>query len=153
VKVLLVYDSAFGNTEKVAKAVADVLKTMGEVEIKRPDAVGSGSLKGVDLLVVASPTQGGRATKPLQAFMDAIPADGLAGIQTAAFDTGMKMWIARLLGYASKRMARQLQKKGGKAVAAPEVFFVAGRSGPLVDGELERAREWAGGIVKAVKKS
>jgi hypothetical protein len=44
---------------------------------------------------------------------------------------------------ASKRLARKLKKLGGKSIIKPETFYVMEREGPLYDGELERAREWA----------
>jgi hypothetical protein len=46
-------------------------------------------------------------------------------------------------GYAASTIAKMLQKKGGKLFFAPEGFFVTGEQGPLKEGELERATEWA----------
>jgi len=40
-----------------------------------------------------------------------------------------------------------MRKLGGKRVARPETFFVAGREGPLFDGELERAQAWAAALI------
>jgi len=44
---------------------------------------------------------------------------------------------------ASKRLSGKLRKLGGKRLVPPETFHVVEREGPLYDGELERAMEWA----------
>jgi len=55
-KVLIVYDSVYGNTEKVAKAIGDAIT--GEVKVLRVGELNSSELKTFDLLIVGSPTQG-----------------------------------------------------------------------------------------------
>jgi hypothetical protein len=49
--------------------------------------------------------------------------------------------------WAATVIANQLKAKGGEPVGTPEGFFVLGTEGPLVDGELERAKEWARQVV------
>jgi hypothetical protein len=51
-------------------------------------------------------------------------------------------------GYAAGRMAESLKKKGVSLVVPPEGFFVKDREGPLKEGELERAADWAKTIIK-----
>ena len=71
VKALVVYDSVFGNTEKVAKALAAGLESGGvDVNVVRVDAVRFDELGGVDLLCVGSPVQGWNASKPAQEFLE-----------------------------------------------------------------------------------
>jgi flavodoxin len=53
------------------------------------------------------------------------------------------------LGYAAKPIADKLKKKGGKLVLPPEGFFVQGSEGPLKEGEVERAAEWAKQLLAA----
>lgn len=48
-----------------------------------------------------------------------------------------------MFSFAAPRMARVLEKNGGKLLAPPEGFIVLGIHGPLVDGELDRAADWA----------
>jgi hypothetical protein len=52
-------------------------------------------------------------------------------------------FFVRLFGYAAKPISKGLGKKGGEAVVPPEGFFVEGMEGPLMEGELGRAEEWA----------
>jgi len=139
-KTLLVYDSTFGNTEKVAQAVATGLP--GSVSVFRVGQVSSSDLGGLDLLVLGSPTVGGRPTPPMQRFVDGIPGSVAAGVRVAAFDTRITMKFARMFGYAAPRMVEALSRKGSRTAIAPEGFIVRGRSGPLANGELERAAEW-----------
>jgi len=51
--------------------------------------------------------------------------------------------FVRLFGYAAKSIAGTLKKKAGELVVPPEGFFVGGTEGPLKEGELERAADWA----------
>ena len=50
---------------------------------------------------------------------------------------------------AAKPLDRRLRGLGEKRVAPPETFFMAGREGPLEDGE--RARAWAGTLAAAAR--
>jgi len=145
-KVLIVYDSIQGNTEKVARAMAAALSSSGDVKVLKPGEVASSDLKSIDLLIVGSPTLGGRPTQPMQTFLAGIPADALKGIDVVAFDTRLKAAWVKIFGFASGRIADALKSKGGRLLAPPQGFFVAGRNGPLKDGESERAAEWAKGI-------
>ena len=145
-KTLVVYDSAFGNTEEIARAIAGALGKPGEVKAVRPGDVTPAELASLELLVIGSPVQGGRATKAVQQLLDRIPAAGLKNVKVATFDTRMKHFVARMLGYAGDRLARALKEKGANLVAAPQGFIVKGREGPLVDGETERAATWARGL-------
>jgi flavodoxin I len=139
-KTLVVYDSVFGNTEKVARAIAAELP--GTVRVSRVGAVSAEELGGTDLLVVGSPTVGGRATKPMQEFVNGVPAHVAARVRLAAFDTRITMRFAKVFGYAAPRMAEALARKGSSLALPPQGFIVNGRNGPLADGELERAAEW-----------
>lgn len=147
---LIVYDSLYGNTEKIAKAIA---KGIPEAKLINVSKTGSDSLKDIDLLIVGSPTQGGRPTQALQAFLEAIPNSSLKNTKVAAFDTRFSeknsglilKFIIKTFGYAADKIGQSLQEKGGKSIKAPEGFIVTGKSGPLLTGELERANNWFSG--------
>ena len=160
-KALVIYDSLYGNTEKIAHAIGDGLcgaiegsdgvqvVTVGDA---RPD-----HLTGLDLLLVGGPTHGSRPSPPLHDFLNRIPKAALAGVKVAAFDTrtdmatvGSHRLIGKILdhfGYAAPKISSNLEKKGGQVIKPPEGFFVKGTEGPLEDGELERATDWARQIV------
>jgi flavodoxin len=153
-KALVVYDSVFGNTEKVARAIGDALGA----RVLRVTAVEPGKFEGIELLIVGSPTRAFSPTKGTKAFLKRIPAGGLEGVAVAAFDTrmdpkdvgsGIYTLFARLFGYAAGPIAKRLQKKGGRLLVRPEGFFVTASEGPLRDNELERAAAWAAPLVES----
>lgn len=143
-KVLVVYDSFYGNTEQIARAIGDAIA--GEAKVVRVGEVSPSELESVDLLVVGSPTQGGRPTAAIRDVLNEVSKSGVKGVKVAAFDTRVPARWAAVFGYAAGRIAKALKGKGGTLVASPEGFFVEGTKGPLKDGELERAAAWARGI-------
>ena len=83
----------------------------------------------------------------------------MRGTKVAAFDTRIPAedtgsWVFKLFskqfGYAAKPIAEKLQKKGGELIAPPEGFVVVASEGPLKEGELERAIEWAATIKRVL---
>lgn len=145
-KTLVIYDSQYGNTEKIAQAI-----TQGAgASQKLVRDVGPQDLIGVKLLIVGSPTQGGRATPAIQKFVADLPADSLHGMHVAAFDTrfaedehgiGLKI-VMKVLSFAAGRIASALTEKGGVLAGVPQGFIVDEKKGPLKKGELERAHVW-----------
>jgi len=145
-KVLVVYDSVYGNTEKIARAVGEAI--VGEVKVLRPGEVHVPGLKALDLLIVGSPTHGGRPTPLTQEFLNKVTEAEIKGIRVAAFDTRVQAKWVKLFGYAAGKIADRLKEKGGILVLPPEAFFVKGKEGPLREGEPERAAAWAKELVK-----
>jgi flavodoxin I len=139
-KALVIYDSLYGNTEKIAKAIGGVIK--GEVKVLPVAEANATELKSLDLLIIGSPTQGGNATKLMQAFMGNIPETALKGVKVATFDTRYASGWAKIFGFAASRMAKYLKTRGITVVSS-EAFVVTGVKGPLKEGELERAAAWA----------
>ena len=148
-KVLVVYDSVYGNTEKIAKAIGGAIT--GDVKVLRVSEVNPSELKTIDLFIVGSPTQGGRPTPATKEFLGKIPANALKNVSVASFDTRIKSILARPFGYAAGRIADSLKDKGGTLAAPPEGFIVEGTKGPVKKGELERAAAWAKGILESKK--
>jgi len=152
-KILIVFDSLYGNTEIIAQVIKHTLEEKGEVQIGRAGAVGLDQLAGVQILIVGSPTQQFRPTVGMRSFWSNIPRNALKGVKVAAFDTRLTQaeidknpplpFFVRIYGYAAGRIAKQLQKKGGELVVPVEGFLVEGMKGPLVKGEVERAEVWA----------
>ena len=148
-KALIVYDSVYGNTEKIAKAIGGAIA--GEVKVLRMDEVDYSELKTLDLFIVGSPTQGGRPTLAIQDFLNKVTEEAIKGINVAAFDTTFSTRLVGVFGYAAGKIADSLKRKGGTLILSPQGFFVKGKEGPLKEGELERAANWAKEIVKSKK--
>ena len=150
--VLIVVASCFGNTAKVADAVAAGLRSRGAA-VTVVDAASAPAPVGFDLVCVGAPThnlglptprsraaaveRGGRA--PASGVAEWLDAQGnLPGIRVAAFDTVVR---GAFSGSAAKRIVQRLRRLRAD-VAGRESFVVAGSPVALADGELARARAW-----------
>lgn len=150
---LVIYDSAYGNTAAIAEALAEAIG--GGARAQRFSDLNPTTLPDADLLIVGSPTQGGRPTQSLLNWLLRVPTGALAGRRIAAFDTRLPSadqnfalrTLMGLIGYAAPRIQKSLIAKGGQPVTDPEGFTVEGREGPLRDGELKRAARWATGLL------
>jgi flavorubredoxin len=130
-KALIVYYSMFGNTEKLAKALATGLESGGvEVDVAKVDAVKFDELGGVDLLCVGSPVQAWNISKPVKEFLERLKSvQGLSGKKAFAFDT--KMSRSMLAGSAGGKIERKLKDSGFTISKPSESAIVKGREGPL----------------------
>lgn len=139
---LVVYDSQYGDTERIAQAIADTLRASGEVREIRLEPGNPVELQGVDMFLVGCPTQGWRPTPAMQSFVEEVSSERLRDLAIACFDTRFRLprWMT---GSAARVMARKLQEKGVSLLVPPESFFVKGMQGPLHDGELDRVSTWA----------
>ena len=140
-KALVIYDTQYGNTEKVAKAIAGGIS--GGAEVHRITEIEPTNVKSLDLLIIGAPTQGGRTTQAMQDFISKIPESSLKGANVAVFDTRLTNKLVGVFGYAAGRIEKTLKEKGANMVVPAEGFFVKGAKGPVKDGEIERATDWA----------
>ncbi|MBM3136696.1 MAG: flavodoxin family protein [Chloroflexi bacterium] len=156
-KALVIYDTFFSNTEKVAQAVGKGLGTDKEVSVVKVDAVKPEMLQGLDFMIVGSPTRAFSPSPASKTFIKNLSANQLAGVKVTTFDTrlpinektpGILRFLAGIFGYADKPLLNELKKKGGLQVVPSEGFMVSDSEGPLAEGELERATEWGKTIRK-----
>jgi flavodoxin len=151
-KVTVVYDSVFGNTAKIAKAIADAFGPGSTVNLLTVQDATSADLSDTDLLVVGSPTRGFRPTPMTSEFVEGLAMS--EGKAAAAFDTRIDTetispaplrWVVEAGGYAAQRIASSLEHRGYR-LKGTAGFLVTGTEGPLKDKELERAADWARGL-------
>ena len=147
-KILVVYDSYFGNTERIALAIKDSISEKNHVVIKKVIDFVQGDLDGVELIVIGSPTRAFRPTEAITGFLKKID---ISKYKWIAFDTGVDTklvnskfltFMVKLFGYAAPNMAKIIKKAGGTMLTEPETFFVTGNEGPLVKGEIDRFHKW-----------
>jgi len=161
---LVVYESMFGSTKALAQEVASALGESGPARLVEVGALVAESDElpsDVDLLVVGAPVHAfgmSRASTRQDAAKELGPVisaslgvrewlDGLGahpGLRFAAFDT--KVDKPRLPGSAAKAVDKHLRALGAVAACPPRTFHVHGKADGLVEGELDAAREWAGGL-------
>lgn len=152
-KALIVYDSAYGNTARIAHTIARELARSYDTQILQVEEAEDVPLTGIDVLILGSPTQGGRPTSAMQEYIKALPP--LKGTQVAAFDTRFALtghgvalhMLMKTIGFAAEKMADSLVAKGGRAVASPIGFVVREKTGPLEPQEITLARSWADRLV------
>ena len=162
-KALIVYDSFFGNTEQIARAVGDAigdaLAAQADVLTLRVGDVRPEHLTELNLLVVGSPTRAFSPSPATKAWLKGLAPNSLRGVKVAAFDTRADMnevnsraltAFVKLFGYAAEPIANSLTKRGGTLVVPPEGFFIKDKEGPLKDGEIERATAWGRQIAAKV---
>jgi flavodoxin len=145
-KTLVVYDSTYSNTEKIAKAIGSGIK--GDVKVLRTAEANPADFASFNLIVIGSPTYGGRPMPSVADLMNKISESAVKGKNVAAFDTRIPTKIVKIFGFAADRIAKNLKDKGANLVVPAEAFYVAGKEGPLKDGELERAAAWAKTLIK-----
>ena len=155
-KAIVVYESLWGNTAAIARAIAEGFGN-GAVALSTaeatPEAVPGADwlIAGAPLVAFRLPPRASRANlraksapvprppdlshPPLRDWLAALPpGQGRA----AAFET--RIWWSP--GSASGSILRTLKNAGYAPAAWPKRFRVAGMVGPLKPGEIERARRW-----------
>jgi flavodoxin len=142
-KSIVVYESRYGNTAHIARAIATGLEAAGPVQVVEVGDMTAFDITGVDLLVIGGPTEGHGVSLTLREWLTHVPPEVLRDVNVAAFDTRLN-WPAFLAGSAAHGIAQVLQRKGAKLLIPPESFLVSGmKDVHLVDGEIERAGVWA----------
>jgi hypothetical protein len=171
-RAMVVYESMFGCTEEVARAVADGLSAEGlAVELTDVRHAPPADDAQFDLLVVGAPThafslsrpstradamrQGARpgaATTGLREWLDSMsPGSGAPHHLAAAFDTRVTK-VRRLPKAASTRAAHLLTRYGYQMVSRPTPFLVQDLKGPVVAGELDHAVTWGRVVALAARE-
>lgn len=163
-RALVVFESMYGNTEAVARAIADGLASRMPVDVVEvSDAPAPAD--DVTLLVVGGPTHAFGMSRPstrkdattragrpavsrgegVREWLTALPAR--PGLRAAAFDTRSDRH--RVSGSAARAIRRRL-RRAGTIVEGPHSFYVTDTEGPLVDGGLDRARAWGAALAETV---
>jgi len=156
---LVVYESMWGNTEQVARAIAQGIAESGTVEVVDVASAPTEPGADVSLIVAGGPTHAFSMSKPatrteahhrgapsgsdavgIREWLDALPT-GHHPQTVATFDTKASR-VKRLPGSAAKKAGKVAGRHGYSSADRAQSFLVADTEGPLLDGELERATEW-----------
>jgi hypothetical protein len=171
-RALIVYESMFGNNRTVAEALAQSLASEAEVEILEVGAAPTELPADLDLLVVGGPNHAFGMSRPstreqasketesplvsggigLREWLDALPhAD--RQIPFAAFDSRVDKKAIRMVDRTAGMIAKRLRKHGLRPLTDAESFYVEDMTGPLVAGEVERARSWGRELGRLVRST
>lgn len=147
---LVVYDSFFGNTKKIAQAIAEAI---GGTAIKVSD-VSHEDFAGLKILFAGSPTRAFRPTPAMTSWLQRLRGE-LSDVKGSVFDTrfpyestesGFLKFLIRIFGYANSKLEKAMKKACVEIALTPNAFGVTATEGPLIEGELNRAVAWARGI-------
>jgi len=148
-KAIVVYDSKFGNTEKVAKALASGMEGEGEgveVDCVKVEDVEIYRLTGYDLVAVGGPTQMFRMSGPVKSFLQRLEGVGMIGKKAFAFDTKLR---SRFAGSAANGIEKRLRRLGMSIVRPHASAIVKGSEGPLEEGAEDMFRQIGAGIARS----
>lgn len=160
-RILVIYESMFGNARTIAGAIADGATPFGMVETVEVSQAPLAINEEFDLIITGGPTHAfgmsqkatradaaTKADRPLisretgiREWLEAATLDG--HVYAAAFDTSTSKprWLG-FIGSAAGKIEKRLKRLGFTIAAPPGNFYVTDTLGPLMDGEIQRAREW-----------
>jgi flavodoxin len=121
-KALVVYDSTHSKTEKIAKVAAAALT--GDIKVLCSAEANPAEFGSFELLVIGSPTYGGRPMPSVAKLLNKISESTISGKNVAVFDTRFAIIMAKVFGFAADRIAKNLKGKGANLVVPAEGFFV-----------------------------
>lgn len=137
----VIFDTRYGNTEKIAKSLENGLKQAGvQTDCVNARDVVVGSLSQYDLICVGAPTEAFSASKPMKTFLANLKSTGLSGKHGFAFDTKLD-W--RFSGSAAKFIERELSSLGVRIIAPREsaIVFSLKERGAIIGAKLKEAEE------------
>lgn len=164
-RALVVVESMYGNTARIAAQVRDGLAETWDADLCSVDDRLPRALSEYGLLVLGGPTHAfSMSTAPSrEEALKRVEGAGEAGLgirewlpqlgtdftgQIAVFDTRM----ARFGGSAARSMARHLRREGRKVIARRS-FRVDSQRGPLREGEAYRARTWGSELAVVARRA
>ena len=156
-KGIIVYDTSYGNTKKIAETLAETLKEPGiEVDLFYVKDVKKLSGKDYDFLVLGSPTKFGTMSFTIKFFLNKVKDEEWMSKSFAAFDTENPENVeqARLQKKewsAAEKIAAKLKEKKMSQLLPVLKALVLGQKGPLVEGEVERTKDYARQLAAKLK--
>ena len=148
-KVLIIFDTKHGNTQKVAELIADGLNSVegNETEVVNVKGFDINKDKTYDLILIGSPNHMGSHTKNIKKFISNLSSTTVKVNLFAVFDTYMKGDFEK----AVKKMEKQLTKNFlNSTMALPGLSIkVDGMKGPIVEEDLSKCKEYG---IKLAKK-
>ena len=130
---VVIYDTRFGYTGKIAKALAEGMKEEGiTVDCFKVGDVEISKLSDYDLLAVGGPTHLFGISKPMKEFLKNLEQIDFEGKKAFAFDTKLKG--GRFSGSAGKGIEKKLKQLHLDIVKPYASGIVKGGEGPLEDG-------------------
>ena len=148
-KVIVVYESKYGNTKRVAEAIIEGMKEITGIEasVRERKSVDPKELRNYDAILIGSPNHRGNALHGILGFIGKVGKLKLEGKPLAVFDTYRGVYDrakASQFQIAIKKMEKRLIVKvpSMKLVSPGLSIMVQGKEGPITEGELPKAKEF-----------
>jgi hypothetical protein len=163
-KAIVVYESHWGNTAAIARAIAEGIGP-DALALSTAEATAA-ACAGADLIVAGAPLLG--FSLPTDGMLKSLATNQAGGPTPDLSHPGLRAWLAALPaghgraaafetriwwspGSAAKTILRELARAGYASIAKPGRFIVQGKFGPLRDGELARAQSWGAELARGMK--
>jgi menaquinone-dependent protoporphyrinogen IX oxidase len=157
-KGIVIYDTSYGNTKKIGETIAETLEE-SEIEVELFYVKDVKKLRGADydFLVLGSPTKFGTMSFTIKRFLGKVKSEEWVNKPFAAFDTENPENIERSKAEnkewsAAEKIANKLKDKNMKQLLPVLKAVVFGKEGPLKEGEIERAKDYARELANKLKK-
>jgi menaquinone-dependent protoporphyrinogen IX oxidase len=157
-KGIVIYDTSYGNTKKIAETISETLKA-SEIEVDLFDVKEVRKLRAneYNFLVLGSPTKFGTMSFAIKFFLDKVKNEEWINKPFATFDTENPENVehARLEKKewsAAEKIAAKLIEKQMKQLLPVFKALVLGQKGPLVEGEIDRAKKYANELASKLKE-
>jgi menaquinone-dependent protoporphyrinogen IX oxidase len=158
-KGIVIYDTSYGNTQKIAETIFETLKGLGlEADLFKVNEVKKLNGKEYDFLVLGSPTKFGTMSFAVKSFLGKIKSEEWMNKSFAAFDTENPENIERAKAEnkewsAAQKIAEKLKEKKMNQLVPVLKASVLGWKGPLVEGEVERTKSYAKEFTSKLKET
>ena len=157
-KGIVVYDTSYGNTQKVAETIAETLKESGtDVDLFDVKALKKLSAKDYDFLVLGSPTKFGTMSLAIRFFLGKVKSEEWINKPFVAFDTENPENIEKARAEnkewsAGEKISEKLRDKKMNQLLPVFKALVLGQKGPLQEGEIDRTKNYARELAAKLKK-
>jgi menaquinone-dependent protoporphyrinogen IX oxidase len=152
-KGIVVYDTSYGNTKKVAETITETLKESGiEVDLFHVKDVKKLSAKDYSFLVLGSPTKFGTMSFAVRGFFGKVKSEEWMNKPFAAFDTENPENVEKKQGSAAEKIAEKLIEKKMNQLVPVLKALVFEMKGPPLEGEIERTKEYARELAVKLKE-
>lgn len=138
--ILVLYESKYGNTERIAQAIARGARSVEGAEVREVGEADAHEIQDSTFVFFGAPTHMGTIPFATRGLLRATRKTGWRGKHAAAFDT--RFASERADRNAAHAIAERLERDGALVVAPPQGFVVEGMEGPLREGEEARAEAW-----------
>jgi len=153
VKGIVVYDTSYGNTKKIAQTIAETLKESGiEVDLFDVKDVKKLSARDYGFLVLGSPTRFGTMSFAMRGFLGKVKSEEWMSKPFTAFDTENPENIEKKEGSAAEKIAEKLKDKRMNQLLPVLKAVVEGQKGPLKEGEIQRTKDYTSELVTKLKE-